>query len=42
MEEGPRDCSRDTELLRLKVLRCAIDGDDVSAAEMGHFVGCLR
>jgi hypothetical protein len=42
MEGDSRDCSRDTELLRLKILRRAIEGDDVSAAEVGHFVGCLR
>jgi len=42
MEGGPKDCSRDTELLRLKILRRAIEGNDVSAAEVGGFVGCLR
>jgi hypothetical protein len=42
MEGGPKDCYRDTELLRLKILRRAIEGADVSAADVGYFVGCLR
>jgi hypothetical protein len=42
MEGGPRDCPKDAELLHLKILRRAIEGVDVSAAEVGCFVGCLR
>ena len=41
MEGGPKDSSKITELLRLKILRRAMEGADVSAAEVGYFVRCL-
>lgn len=41
MEGGPKHRSRDTELLRLKILRRTIEGADVSAAEVGYLIGCL-